>query len=89
LFHYIADQGAFDWKLWESYKKANQEFAKVTAAVSLPGDMIWVHDYHLMVAPLYLRQLLANASIGFFLHIPFPSSEIFKVRLVSRPILLV
>ncbi len=44
-----------------------------------PGDMIWVHDYQLMLVPALLRERLPDARIGFFLHVPFPSSEVFRI----------
>src|SRR5207302_4853813 len=44
-----------------------------------PGDLVWVHDYHLMLVPAMVRALIPEARIGFFLHIPFPSSEVFSV----------
>ena len=44
-----------------------------------PGDRIWVHDYHLMLLPNLLRERLPNAAIGYFLHIPFPASDIFSI----------
>jgi trehalose-6-phosphate synthase len=51
------------------------------------GDLIWVHDYHLMLLPLYLKKKLPEASVGFFLHIPFPTSEIFRILPVREELL--
>ena len=47
------------------------------AGLLVPGDFVWVHDYHLMRVPALLRQRIPDARIGFFLHIPFPNPEIF------------
>jgi trehalose 6-phosphate synthase/phosphatase len=47
--------------------------------VARPGDVIWVHDYHLKLLPKLLRENLPSAKIGFFLHIPFPSFEVFRM----------
>ena len=62
---------------WDDYERVNARFADIVAAEYRPGDLIWVHDYHLMRLPTLLRQLLPQARIGFFLHVPFPNPEIF------------
>ncbi|MBI5289316.1 MAG: bifunctional alpha,alpha-trehalose-phosphate synthase (UDP-forming)/trehalose-phosphatase [Chloroflexi bacterium] len=79
LFHYLLDQLPQDARGWESYRQVNQKFADEVAAHYRPGDLIWIHDYHLMLLPQMLRDRLPAANIGFFLHIPFPSSEVFSV----------
>src|SRR5690606_11955893 len=63
---------------WESYKAVNQKFANVVLQHIEDGDQIWVHDYQLLLLPALIRQSKPNVSIGFFLHIPFPSYEIFR-----------
>jgi trehalose 6-phosphate synthase/phosphatase len=62
---------------WHAYETVNERFADVVAAEYRRGDLIWVHDYHLMRLPALLRQRLPHARIGFFLHVPFPNPEIF------------
>ncbi|CAN0541911.1 unnamed protein product, partial [Ectocarpus sp. 12 AP-2014] len=62
-------------QLWLAYKAANQSFADTIQDVYRDGDLIWVHDYHLTMLPQMLRNVLPSAKIGFFLHLPFPSSE--------------
>jgi trehalose 6-phosphate synthase/phosphatase len=62
---------------WESYEAVNARFADVVAGEYRSGDLIWVHDYHLLRLPALLRQRLPSARIGFFLHVPFPNPEIF------------
>lgn len=62
---------------WEVYETVNERFADVVAACYRPGDTIWIHDYHLLRLPALLRARLPEARIGFFLHIPFPSPELF------------
>jgi trehalose 6-phosphate synthase/phosphatase len=79
VFHNFPSQLKFDVKGWESYVEANRIFCKAVVDRYEPGDLIWVHDYHLMLLPQMLRDRLPDAAIGFFLHIPFPSSEIFPV----------
>jgi trehalose 6-phosphate synthase/phosphatase len=63
---------------WEKYVAVNERFAEAIADAYQPNDLIWVHDYHLMLVPMMLRKRLPNAVIGFFLHVPFPSSEVFR-----------
>jgi len=76
--------------LWEAYLQSNILFAEGILELDIkPGDCIWIHDYHLMVLPRLLRKSLGNSvKIGFFLHTPFPSSEIFRVLPSRREILL-
>jgi trehalose 6-phosphate synthase/phosphatase len=64
---------------WDVYERINARFADCVAEHWRPGDVIWVHDYHLMRLPALLRQRLPNARIGFFLHVPFPNPELFLV----------
>jgi len=79
VFHNFPSRLKFDAKAWEAYVEANRIFCKAVAMRYKPNDLIWVHDYHLMLLPQMLRQELPDAAIGFFLHIPFPSSEIFPI----------
>ncbi|ORX61185.1 hypothetical protein BCR36DRAFT_315559 [Piromyces finnis] len=72
---------------WNDYKEVNEKFAEVIAKNYKPGDIIWVNDYHLMFLPKILRKLIPNAPIGFFLHIPFPSSEIIRCLYAREQIL--
>lgn len=61
---------------WQS---VNQSFADAVQDVYRDGDLIWVHDYHLTMVPQMLRNVLPSAKIGFFLHLPFPSSEVTRL----------
>jgi trehalose 6-phosphate synthase/phosphatase len=79
LFHYLVDQIPSEVRGWDTYRAVNEKFADCVAAQYQPGDMIWVHDYQLLLLPGMLRERLPDANIGFFLHIPFPSSEVFSV----------
>src|SRR6266853_309754 len=78
LFHYLLDQVPLHVRDWEPYVEANEQFAEVVAQHYQPGDLIWVHDYQLLLLPELLRRRLPDARIGFFLHIPFPSEELFR-----------
>jgi trehalose 6-phosphate synthase/phosphatase len=79
LFHYFPQLVDYSEELWETYARINQTFADVVADIARPGDLVWVHDYHLMLVPRLLRQRLPKQRLGFFLHIPFPSHEIFRL----------
>ncbi|OBZ86403.1 putative alpha,alpha-trehalose-phosphate synthase [UDP-forming] subunit [Choanephora cucurbitarum] len=63
---------------FKAYKELNQQFANTIVANYREGDIIWINDYHLMLLPGMIREKIPNATIGFFLHIPFPSSELFR-----------
>jgi trehalose 6-phosphate synthase/phosphatase len=78
LFHYLIDRVPADAGGWDAYVAANAAFADAVVRRYVPGQRIWVHDYHLMLAPAMLRARLPDARIGFFLHVPFPSSEVFR-----------
>ncbi len=79
LCHYFLGRVHFRREQWQVYEQVNQKFAQVTIEDAKPGDMIWVHDYHLARVPLYLRSMQSSACIGFFWHIPFPSPEMYRV----------
>ncbi len=79
LFHHFPSRLAFDPKGWDSYRKANELFRDRIVEKYQEGDLLWVHDYQLMLLPRLLREALPHAAIGFFLHIPFPSSEVFRI----------
>ncbi|MCO5558803.1 hypothetical protein L7F22_012390 [Adiantum nelumboides] len=94
LFHYLGlpqedrlscTRGLEDQ--FEAYKRANSMFADVVYSVYREGDIVWCHDYHLMFLPRCLKELDSNMKVGWFLHTPFPSSEIYRT-LPSRSELL-
>ena len=76
LFHYRLDLSNFDRRYHEEYERVNTLFAKRLCPLVRPGDMIWVHDYHLIPLGEALRKMGCEASMGFFLHIPFPVPEV-------------
>jgi trehalose 6-phosphate synthase/phosphatase len=78
LFHYLLDQIPLHVRDWEPYAEVNEQFADLVAQHYQPGDLVWVHDYQLLLLPELLRRRLPDARIGFFLHIPFPSEELFR-----------
>ncbi|KAM7272899.1 hypothetical protein ACFE04_027563 [Oxalis oulophora] len=78
----------FDNVLWQAYITANTKIAnKVREVLDAEKDFVWVHDYHLMLLPIFLRRRYPRVKIGFFLHSPFPSSEIFRTLPVREKIL--
>ncbi len=79
LFHYFTQYAVYDKKLWGAYNRVNELFCDKIVKIAKEDDLIWIHDYHLMLLPELIRKRLPNATIGFFLHIPFPSSEIFRL----------
>lgn len=79
LFHYFPTYTKYNDSSYEHYKTANELFAQKIIETYEPGDIIWIHDYHLMLLPGILRKSLPEATIGFFLHIPFPSFELFRL----------
>ncbi|CAD6886627.1 unnamed protein product [Tilletia laevis] len=72
---------------WAYYHAANLAFARRIAEQYQPGDMVWIHDYHLLLVPLMLRKLIPDAPIGLFVHAPFPSSEVFRCLPKRREII--
>ncbi|MEO6916632.1 MAG: bifunctional alpha,alpha-trehalose-phosphate synthase (UDP-forming)/trehalose-phosphatase, partial [Chitinophagaceae bacterium] len=79
LFHYFPSVVEYKKEYFEAYTRANAVFAEHLKSVIKPGDTIWIHDYQLMLLPEMLRTDFPDTSIGFFLHIPFPSYEIFRL----------
>ena len=78
LFHYFIEYSIFSLEHWESYVAINHKFADAVLKNISPGDTIWIHDYQLMLCPKIIKDLRPDVNIGFFLHIPFPSFEIFR-----------
>ncbi|MDR3715323.1 MAG: bifunctional alpha,alpha-trehalose-phosphate synthase (UDP-forming)/trehalose-phosphatase [Puia sp.] len=79
LFHYFSSLARYETAYFEAYKRMNQIFAEKIAPLLQPGDKIWIHDYQLMLLPQLLRTRIPDITVGFFLHIPFPSYEIFRL----------
>ncbi|KAI2631204.1 glycosyl transferase [Xylaria nigripes] len=90
LFHYHPGEITFDESAWTAYKEVNRLFAQAVLKDVRDGDMIWVHDYHLMLLPELLRKGVSHRTgvkIGFFLHTPFPSSEVYRILPVREALL--
>ena len=80
LFHDLIAEPVIDRGWWRDYQDVNRSFVRATVDAAQELDetpLLWVHDYHLMLAPRLLRTELPDAPIGFFLHTPFPPPELF------------
>lgn len=91
LFHYQPDGVTFDEDSMDAYREANKAFADTVMCELRDGDRVWIHDYHLMLLPLMLRQkidkLQLNIRLGWFLHTPFPTCDFLRVLPSMREIL--
>ncbi len=79
LFHNFPQYTVYSEKWWDTYKKVNEKFSEVILKIANEDDIIWIHDYHLLLLPNLLRSKLPDSKIGFFLHIPFPPFEMFRL----------
>lgn len=93
IFHYmlpvLPNIGArFDRNLWQAYVSVNKIFAeKIVEVINPDFDYVWIHDYHLLILPTFLRKRFHQIKLGFFLHSPFPSSEIYRTLPIRDHIL--
>ena len=78
MLHYMKDRAKFNPEWMTSYRVVNQKFAEVIAKEADAKGLVWIHDYHLLLLPTMLRELRPDLKIGFFLHTPWPSSEIIR-----------
>ncbi len=79
LFHYFPTSTVYDNSYYNAYVTANNLFFQKLQNVIEPGDFVWVHDYQLFLLPNMIRKAFPDLDIGFFLHIPFPSFEMFRL----------
>lgn len=79
VFHYHPTYAKYEQSYWDSYVAVNQKFKEAIFQVAEPGDRIWIHDYQLLLLPGLIRAEQPEITIGFFLHIPFPSYELFRL----------
>ena len=77
LYHDVVAKPEFHREWWDAYVTVNRRFAEKVAAIAAEGGLVWVHDYQLQLVPGMLRELRPDLRIGFFLHIPFPPTELF------------
>lgn len=79
LFHYFIEYSIFDEAHWETYVEVNKKFSERVLEHIDSGDTVWIHDYQLLLCPKMIKDVRPDVNIGFFLHIPFPSFEIFRI----------
>jgi len=79
LFHYFPSYTIYQEEFWQTYQRVNEKFSDALIELLTPNDIVWVQDYHLMLLPRFLRERAPGVPVGFFLHIPFPSYEIFRL----------
>ncbi len=79
VFHYVSNYANYEKGYWECYQKVNQKFCDALLSVAEKDDVIWIHDYQLLLLPALIREQVPDCTIGFFLHIPFPSYELFRL----------
>lgn len=79
LFHHFPSLLRFEAEHWKAYVRANEIFRDEILKHLRPDDLVWIHDYHFLLLPQMLREVRADISIGFFLHVPFPSSSVFRI----------
>ncbi len=79
LLHYFVGLTRIDLQTWKAYEAVNRRFAEVAVRAHEPGALVWVHDYQLMLVPAFIREARPDARIGFFLHVPFPASDVLRV----------
>ena len=79
LFHYFPRRTVYESRFWRVYRQVNEAFCDEVMKIAVSGDCVWVHDYQLMLLPELLRQRMPDLEIGFFLHIPWPSFELFRL----------
>ena len=87
LFHSLPARAVFDRRDWEAYRRVNERFAEAAGALAREMDLVWIHDYHLTLTPGLLREAVPDARLAFFLHIPFPPWDIFRLLPWSRDVL--
>ena len=86
-FHYFNQYTVYKEELWLAYQRVNQKFAEILSEELEDDDTVWIHDYQLLLLPQLIRAISPNATIGFFLHIPFPSYESFRLLPWRRALL--
>jgi trehalose 6-phosphate synthase/phosphatase len=79
LFHHFPSLLRFAPEHWKAYVRANEIFRDEIVKHLRPNDLVWIHDYHFLLLPQMLREAAPGVSIGFFLHVPFPSSSVLRI----------
>lgn len=78
LLHYETDLIQYRKENFDAYVEVNKIFAKHIIDISKPNDVVWINDFHLFLVPKFIKKIKPNLKVGFFLHVPFPSSELYR-----------
>jgi len=78
LLHYMPSRFRYQAEWWDAYRSVNARFAEAVIDHAPEGALVWVHDYHLLLLPSLLKARRSDLRVGFFLHTPFPSYEVFR-----------
>ena len=87
LFHSLPGHARYDRDDWEAYQTVNERFAEAAYRHAATAGLVWINDYHLMVAPEFLRHVQPEVRQAFFLHIPFPPYDVFRMCPWDRELL--
>jgi len=87
LLHSLSFSPSYDREDFQRYEQVNRRFAESVLRESQPGELIWIHDYHLMLAPSMIRESRPEARLAFFLHVPFPPFDLFRLLPWDRELL--
>src|SRR6266568_8312627 len=87
LFHSFSTYARYSASEWAAYREVNERFADEVAHALRPDDVVWIHDYQLLLVPQMIRERVPDARIGFFLHIPFPPYDVFRLLPWHREVL--
>ena len=79
VFHYMPTYARYQQVYWDYFVKVNEKFRDMVLDIAEPGDVIWIHDYQLLLLPGMIRSVLPDITIGYFQHIPFPSYELYRL----------
>ncbi len=88
LLHYFISYSSYERDWFDTYQKVNQKFAEVVAEMAQENGIVWVHDFHFMLFPKILKEMRPDLKIGFFLHTPFPSCDVFRCHPSRNELLL-
>ena len=87
LSHYMIEHMELNDAFYTDYQDVNRRFAEAVVEEAQEGDQVWVQDYHLMLAPAFIRTDWPEATIGHFWHIPWPAMEVFRILPRARDLL--
>ncbi|MCP4685903.1 MAG: trehalose-6-phosphate synthase [bacterium] len=87
LFHDLLGHFSYATENWLTYIDVNRKFAEAVADSISEDSIVWIHDYQLLLVGQFLRQMGLHHKLSFFLHIPFPSPDLFRRMPVNRELM--